>query len=180
MEKPVIGKSDNSYPQGTAGVLGTSSIFNGVLGYTTAEGHAGVAGACDEGMGNGLYGRSKNRIGVVAISEKNVALHAETRSDEAPAVAVYNVNANSNSAAIYAKKNGSKGSAAIFEGNVNIVVGDLNVKSGLLKINGQSVWELIYNLQTEVNALKAKTAQLEAKLLNVQQTANSAYNKAYS
>ena len=60
--------SDNTDPEGTAGVLGTSTIFNGVLGYTTAEGHAGIAGACDEGNGNGVYGRSKNAHGVYGHS----------------------------------------------------------------------------------------------------------------
>jgi hypothetical protein len=58
----------NSDEPGIAGVLGESSTFNGVLGYTTAAGHAGVAGACDEGDGNGVYGRSKNVDGVVGYS----------------------------------------------------------------------------------------------------------------
>ena len=60
--------SDSTDPEGTAGVLGTSTIFNGVLGYTTADGHAGIAGACDEGGGNGVYGRSKNAHGVYGHS----------------------------------------------------------------------------------------------------------------
>ena len=60
--------SDSTDPEGTAGVLGTSTIFNGVLGYTSAEGHAGIAGACDEGNGNGVYGRSKNAHGVYGHS----------------------------------------------------------------------------------------------------------------
>ncbi|HET9747487.1 MAG TPA: hypothetical protein VFP97_17345 [Chitinophagaceae bacterium] len=60
--------SDNTDPEGTAGVQGTSTIFNGVLGYTTADGHAGIAGACDEGGGNGVYGRSKNAHGVYGHS----------------------------------------------------------------------------------------------------------------
>jgi hypothetical protein len=34
----------------------------------TANGHAGVAGACDEGDGNGVFGRSKNRNGVFGVS----------------------------------------------------------------------------------------------------------------
>ena len=60
--------SDVSDPMGTAGVLGTSTIFDGVLGYTTANEHAGVAGVCDEGNGNGVYGRSANRNGVYGHS----------------------------------------------------------------------------------------------------------------
>jgi hypothetical protein len=68
MGQPINGDSDNRNNPGIPGVLGKSTIFNGVLGYTTAEGHAGVAGACDEGNGNGLYGRSKNRNGVYGTS----------------------------------------------------------------------------------------------------------------
>ena len=60
--------SDNLDPAGTAGVLGTSTTYNGVLGVTTAEGHAGVAGVCDNGAGNGLYGRSANQHGVYGHS----------------------------------------------------------------------------------------------------------------
>jgi hypothetical protein len=67
---PVI--SNTTAPSGVdnynGGIVGTSTLFNGVLGYTTADGHAGVAGACDEGNGNGVYGRSKNRNGVYGVS----------------------------------------------------------------------------------------------------------------
>ena len=52
----------------TAGVTGESSKFNGVLGQTTADGHAGVAGVSDEGKGNGVYGRSKNANGILGYS----------------------------------------------------------------------------------------------------------------
>ena len=52
-----------------AGVLGESAAFDGVLGVTTSEGHAGVAGVSDTGNGNGVYGRSKNVDGVVGYSE---------------------------------------------------------------------------------------------------------------
>jgi hypothetical protein len=60
--------SDISDPIDTPGVLGTSTIYDGVLGYTTADEHAGVAGACDEGNGNGVYGRSANRNGIYGHS----------------------------------------------------------------------------------------------------------------
>jgi hypothetical protein len=62
---PINGESSQSE---VPGVLGKSTTYNGVLGYTTAAGHAGVAGACDEGDGNGVYGRSKNVDGVVGYS----------------------------------------------------------------------------------------------------------------
>lgn len=60
-------KGNSDEPE-IAGVLGTSTTYNGVLGYTTAAGHAGVAGACDEGDSHGVYGRSKNRNGVLGVS----------------------------------------------------------------------------------------------------------------
>lgn len=60
--------SDSTDPEYTAGVSGTSTIFNGVLGSTSADGHAGVAGTCDEANGNGIYGRSKNAHGVYGHS----------------------------------------------------------------------------------------------------------------
>jgi hypothetical protein len=62
---PINGES--SQPE-VPGVLGKSTTYNGVLGYTTAAGHSGVAGISDEGNGNGVYGRSKNVDGVVGYS----------------------------------------------------------------------------------------------------------------
>jgi hypothetical protein len=53
---------------GEAAFVGESSLYNGVLGVTTSEGHNGVAGVSDEGVGNGVYGRSKNADGVVGYS----------------------------------------------------------------------------------------------------------------
>lgn len=53
---------------GEAAFVGESSLFNGVLGVTTSEGHAGVAGVSDSGVGNGVYGRSKNANGLVGYS----------------------------------------------------------------------------------------------------------------
>lgn len=61
----VVGTSDQP---GVAGVTGQSSEFNGVLGETTADGHAGVAGVSDSGVGNGVYGRSQNANGVYGHS----------------------------------------------------------------------------------------------------------------
>lgn len=119
----------------------------------------------------GVFGTSNKGIGVWCESNDNEALHAETKSIETAAIAAYNINPESKSTALYAKKYGSKGSAAVFDGNVDIIAGDLNVKTGLIKINGQSVWELIYNLQAEIDMLKIK-------VFNAQETANDANNKA--
>jgi hypothetical protein len=98
-----------------AGVHGESAGFNGVLGVTTADGHAGVAGVCDAGEGNGVYGRSKNREGV----------HGETQSTTHAAIAAFQLNPNSETAALYAKHAGNR-TAAVFEGNV-IVTGDITL-----------------------------------------------------
>lgn len=52
-----------------SGVVGESEQLDGVLGVTTSEGHAGVAGVSNDGNGNGVYGYSKNVDGVVGLSE---------------------------------------------------------------------------------------------------------------
>ncbi len=61
----LIGTSDK---EAVAGVSGSSTTFNGVIGYTTAKGHAGVAGVCDSGEGNGVYGRSGLANGVIGYA----------------------------------------------------------------------------------------------------------------
>jgi hypothetical protein len=53
---------------GIAAIVGKSSGQSGIIGFTTRDGNAGVAGACDQGNGDGLYGRSQNRHGVVGYS----------------------------------------------------------------------------------------------------------------
>jgi hypothetical protein len=166
MSNPLRGDSDNTNVPETAGVLGTSTIYNGVLGYTTAEGHAGVAGACDEGLGNGVYGRSKNRVGVFAVSENFEAVHAESNSSKTAAIAAYNFNVNSDSAALYAKKKG-KGCSAVLDGNVNIVEGDLKILKGTLLIKGINIFDLVVqlsNLNVEVSQLRTRIMSLESRV----------------
>jgi hypothetical protein len=51
-----------------SGVHGESQQANGVLGFSSSDGHAGVAGANDEGNGNGVYGRSAKSDGVIGIT----------------------------------------------------------------------------------------------------------------
>lgn len=127
-----------------AGVHGESKGFNGVLGVTTANGHSGVAGVSDSGEGNGVYGRSKNVNGVVGYSsatghsgvagvnedgdgpgvygrsKKNEGVHAETMSTTTAALAAYQNNPASQTAALYAKHANPQGVAAVFEGNVHV------------------------------------------------------------
>ncbi len=150
MSIPLNGESNITNGAGVPGVLGTSNSFNGVLGYTTAEGHAGVAGACDEGMGNGVYGRSKNRVGVFAVSENFEAVHAESNSSKTAAIAAYNLNVNSESASLYAQKKG-KGCAAVFDGKVNIINGDLKVLKGTIKVKDIDILDMLINLNNHLN-----------------------------
>jgi hypothetical protein len=157
LNDPVI--SNTTIPSGVdnynGGIAGSSSLYNGVLGSTTAEGHAGVAGVCDEGNGNGVYGRSKNRngvygvrsakehagivggnetgtavlgrsisgLGVWGLSDSGIGVVAQTRSVSSSALAAYQSNPNSPTAALHAKHDGGK-LAALLEGNVE-VTGDL-------------------------------------------------------
>ncbi|MEO8446752.1 MAG: hypothetical protein ABI528_04610 [bacterium] len=159
MPNPISGNSDLTNGAGVPGVLGTSTSFNGVLGYTTAEGHAGVAGACDEGNGNGVYGRSKNRVGVFAVSENFEAVHAESNSPKTAAIAAYNFNENSDSAALYAQKKG-KGCSAIFDGKVNIVNGDLKVLKGTIKVKDVDIVQLLLNINRQLQDLSIIVANL--------------------
>ncbi|WP_448570534.1 hypothetical protein [Trichothermofontia sp.] len=59
----------NSTDPGVPGVLGESTEYNGVLGVSTANGHAGVAGANNDGDGVGVYGRSAKQAGVYGESK---------------------------------------------------------------------------------------------------------------
>ena len=166
MPNPIKGDSDITNGAGVPGVLGTSTSYNGVLGYTTAEGHAGVAGACDEGLGNGVYGRSKNRAGVFAVSENFEAVHAESNSSKTAAIAAYNLNVNSESASLYAQKKG-KGCAAVFDGKVNIVNGDLKVLKGTIKVKDIDIVDMLFKLtnqlNNEISQLKGRISILEMR-----------------
>lgn len=82
----VTGKSSED---GTPGVLGESEKFNGVLGITTADGHAGVAGVCDQGKSNGVYGRSKSANGVIGFSSADGSSGVAGVNDEGNGVGVY-------------------------------------------------------------------------------------------
>ncbi|MGB4842939.1 MAG: hypothetical protein WBP16_00590, partial [Ferruginibacter sp.] len=145
------------------GIQGNSTIFNGVLGYTTAEGHAGVAGACDEGMGNGVYGRSKNRVGVFAVSENFEAVHAESNSSKTAAIAAYNLNVNSDAPSLYAKKRG-KGCSAVFDGKVNIVEGDLKILKGTIYIKDINIVDWLNNLSSMITRLQGEVSSLQMRI----------------
>lgn len=83
----------------------------------------GVGGRSDGQGCVGVYGYSENGTGVHCKSKQYEALHAETNSTEAAAIAAYQMNPESKSAALYAKHHGN-GAAAVFDGNV-FVSGDI-------------------------------------------------------
>lgn len=100
------------------GVLGTSKTRMGVYGVT----ETGVAGVWGEHKANGVGvgAKSKDGQGLRAYSEGNEAVHAETHSPGTAAVAAFNLNPDGKGAAIFAKKEGNKGHAGFFEGNVHV------------------------------------------------------------
>jgi hypothetical protein len=79
-----------------------------------------------KGTGIGVKAVSKDGAGLVAYSTSNEAIHAETKSLETAAIAAYNANAEGKGAAVFARKEGSKGHAGFFDGNVWIS-GELGV-----------------------------------------------------
>ncbi|MBK7353404.1 MAG: hypothetical protein IPI97_01275 [Nitrosomonas sp.] len=111
------------------GVIGTSTEWIGVYGETAGmkNGPAGVWGE-HKGAGIGVKAVSKDGAGLVAHSITNEAIHAETHSPKAAAVAAYNLNSNNEGFAIFGKKEGSSGFAGFFDGNVwvskKLTVGD--------------------------------------------------------
>jgi len=75
--------------------------------------------------GPGVYGDSPDGIGVFGISKHHEAVHAESNSETRAAMAVYQLNANSERPALYAKHAGNK-VVAVFEGSL-MVSGDIDV-----------------------------------------------------
>jgi hypothetical protein len=134
----VIGRSDNEHgvfgeSAKGAGVVGVSAAYRGVSGRSTT-GHGvwgisnsgtGVTGVCEAGNGRGVYGKSKDGPGMWGVSETHEGVHAETSSVSTAAVAAYQMNTASTTAALFAKHHGN-GTAARFEGDVE-VTGDLRL-----------------------------------------------------
>jgi hypothetical protein len=158
--KGVVGTSEDyqgvyGHSNKNAGVVGESSTWVGVYGKSMGDTGIAVMGearydpaAGVSGKGTGIFGVSTSGIGVNAASEnaeaihaetstslaaavaafnKNgEAIHAETQSPSAAAIAAYNLNENETGAALYAKKAGTVGPAGFFEGNV-VVTGDISM-----------------------------------------------------
>ena len=125
----VYGKSEST--TGGAGVMGEGDPAPGVIGKSTKwigvygetagieNGPAGVWGE-HKGAGCGVKEVSKDGVGLAAYSASSEAMHAETKSPGAAAIAVYNLAPNGTGAAVYAKKEGSIGHAGFFDGDVHV------------------------------------------------------------
>lgn len=122
------------------GVIGKSEKWVGVYGETegTENEPAGVWGE-HKGKGVGVKAKSKDGVGLVANSEANVAVHAETKSPANAAIAAYNLNPAGLGAAIYAKKMGNVGHAGFFEGDVFV--------TGRLSVQGIDVHSLLQRIE---------------------------------
>jgi hypothetical protein len=137
----VYGHSDKN-----AGVVGESATWVGVYARSLAvDGGICVmgdaaAGNGSSGAGTGVVGVSTSGTGIKAASDSGEALHAETKSATVAAVAVFNNNPESESAALYAKKEGTAGHAGWFEGNVHITK-DCTVEGDVKFLGGGDVAE---------------------------------------
>src|SRR5262249_31038461 len=82
-----------------------------------------VYGKSDDG--SGVVGESTNKVGVWGTSINYEGIHAETQSSSTAAMAAYQMNAASGSAAFFAKHMGNR-TAGRFEGDVE-VTGDIRL-----------------------------------------------------
>jgi hypothetical protein len=98
-----------------------------VRGWSKNPNHGGVVGV-NTGNGIAVYGTSDNSVGVWGTSINFEGVHAETKSSTTAAIAAYNLNPEGTGAAIFAKKEGNVGLAALFDGSVfvskKLTVGD--------------------------------------------------------
>lgn len=117
------------------GVAGVSKTWVGVYGETAGvvNGPAGVWGE-HKGAGIGVKAVSKDGIGIAAYSTGHEAVHAETRSPGTAAIAAFNLNPDGTGAAIYARKEGTRGHAGFFDGNV-FITGELAVGKDIVLPN---------------------------------------------
>ena len=129
-------------------IVGVSKTWHGVYGETPSNtGGAGVWGE-HKGSGSGVVGKSHGGIGVFGVSETFEGIHAETKSPGTAAIAAYNSNPNGTGAAIFAKKEGSKGHAGFFVGDV-FVTGTLGVQVDIILANADFAEDFTVTEQTE-------------------------------
>lgn len=164
----VYGQSDQQ------GVFGhaTTNTGTGVFGNTTGGGF-GVRGESAEGTaiqgqsfgsGAGVVGKSIGGIGIWGISETYEGMHAETNSTTTAAIAAYQMNAGSDTAALYAKHTGKK-LAGFFDGGVEI--------TGSLTVQGLNLNTFIAQAQSfgslagRVQALEQQNQQLKQQITSL-------------
>jgi hypothetical protein len=96
---------------------------------------AGI-GVCGEhrGAGIGVKAVSRAGMGLAAYSTEHEGVHAETRSPNTAAIAAYNLNPRGGGAAVFAKKEGTRGHAGFFDGRV-WVSGELAVGGDIVLAN---------------------------------------------
>ncbi len=109
-------------PGGGSGGWFESNQGEGVRGTSKHAAHGGVVGVNTVG-GPGIYGTSDNGVGVSGVSVHNEGMHAASSSKTTAAMAVYQLNPDSDRPALYAKHAGHR-AAAVFEGNV-VVTGSI-------------------------------------------------------
>lgn len=123
------GRFESSRGIGVSGTA-TNAHHSGVAGFNTVGG-IGIFGTCFTGIapspttespspgGIGVFGTSHDGAGVWGTSVNNEGVHAETRSVTTAAVAAFQLNKDSDSAALYASHAGKR-TAGFFDGDVII------------------------------------------------------------
>lgn len=112
----VVGINDAPAPGGNGGWF-ESALGEGVRGWSKNSDHGGVIGV-----------NTKAGIGVYGTSAHGEGMHADTHSISTAAMAAYQLNPDSETAALYAKHAGHR-TAAIFDGSVSIT-GEIDMIGG--------------------------------------------------
>lgn len=99
----------------------------------------GVCGEHRRG-GIGVKAVSRSGMGLAAYSEQHEGVHAETHSGDTAAIAAYNLNPRGTGAAVFAKKEGTRGHAGFFDGKVWIS-GELGVGGDIVLANADCAEE---------------------------------------
>jgi hypothetical protein len=124
----VVGVNDwsPSSPPGAGGNGGwfESTQGEGVRGWSKNPNHGGVVGVNTAG-GIAVFGTSDKNVGVWGTSVDYEGIHAETKSSSTAAMAAYQMNPASKTAAFFAKHMGNL-TAGVFEGDV-VVTGDIRL-----------------------------------------------------
>lgn len=119
----VVGVNEASFPGGNGGWF-ESQYGEGVRGVANHSNHGAVVGEHRAG-GTAVFGTSADGVALYGSSVRNEGVHAETESTVTAAMAVYQKNAASSSAALFVKHEGNK-LAAFFHGDV-AVTGDISL-----------------------------------------------------